>query len=73
MRNLYEVRVRYFVISRGMADSLGLTPYRIGNGKQGYLVNVGDLVAYGVENALMDGAREVTEEEADEFVKSISS
>ena len=58
---------KYFIIPREVADELGISEYRYGNGADGYLVNIGDLAVYGVENALQKGAREITASEASEF------
>lgn len=58
---------KYFIIPKEIADELGISEYRYGNGADGYLVNIGDLAIYGVENAIQDGAREITAKEAAEF------
>lgn len=61
--------MKYFIIPKEIADELGLSPFRHGNGANGYLVNIGDLAIYGVEKAVENGAREITVEEARKFVK----
>ena len=61
--------MKYFIIPKEIADELGLSPFRHGNGANGYLVNIGDLAVYGVEKAIDNGAREITAEEARKFVK----
>lgn len=66
------MKTRYYIITEQIAAALGIAAYRLGNSRDGYLVNVGDLVPYGVEKAVEDGAREVSTEEADQFVKQIS-
>lgn len=58
------MKTRYFVIPREIADELGISQYRYGNGADGYLVNTGDLAVYGVEKAMENGAREITAKEA---------
>ena len=58
---------KYFIIPKEIADELGISEYRYGNSADGYLVNIGDLAIYGVENAIQDGAREITAKEAAEF------
>lgn len=58
------MKTRYFVIHREIADELGISQYRYGNGADGYLVNMGDLAVYGVEKAMENGAREITAKEA---------
>jgi hypothetical protein len=57
----------YFIIPKEIADELGISEYRYGNGADGYLVNAGDLAVYGIENAIQRGAREITAEEAKVF------
>lgn len=60
--------MKYFIIPREIADELGISQYRYGNGAEGYLVNTGDLAVYGVERAIQNGAREITAREAKVFV-----
>ena len=58
---------KYYIISKEIADELGISEYRYGNGADGYLVNSGDLAGYDVGNAIAKGAREVTAKEAAVF------
>lgn len=60
--------MKYFIIPREIADELGISQYRYGNGTDGYLVNTGDLAVYGVERAIQNGARVITAKEAKVFV-----
>jgi len=62
------MKSKYFIIPKVIADELGISEYRYGNGSDGYLVNTGDLAVYGVERAIQNGAREITATEATEFV-----
>lgn len=64
------MKSKYFIIPKEIADELGISEYRYGNGADGYLVNVGDLAAYGVEKAIEKGAREITAAEATEFTNT---
>lgn len=57
----------YYIIPKEVAGALAIKKYRYGNDADGYLVNIGDLVVYGVEKAVADGAREITAGEAAEF------
>lgn len=61
------MKSKYFIIPKEIADELGISEYRYGNGSDGYLVNTGDLAVYGVERAIQNGARERTATEATEF------
>lgn len=61
------MKSKYFIIPKEIADELGISEYRYGNGSDGYLVNTGDLAVYGVERAIHNGAREITATEATEF------
>lgn len=61
------MKSKYFIIPKVIADELGISEYRYGNGSDGYLVNTGDLAVYGVERAIQNGAREITATEATEF------
>lgn len=61
------MKSKYFIIPKEIADELGISEYRYGNGSDGYLVNTGDLAVYGVERAIQNGAREITAIEATEF------
>lgn len=61
------MKSKYFIIPKEIADELGISEYRYGNGSDGYLVNTGDLAVYGVERAIQNGAREITANEATEF------
>ncbi len=63
------MRAKYYVIPECIANELGLTPYRRHNENMEYLVNSGDLVVYGIEKAVDEGARELTVEEAKSFIK----
>ncbi len=60
---------KYYVIPENIAKELGLTPYRRHNENMEYLVNSGDLVVYGIEKAVDEGAMELTVEEAKTFIK----
>jgi hypothetical protein len=62
--------MKYFIIPKEIANELNIDRYRHGNGADGYIVNSGDLAIYGVERAIEHGAREVTAEEAREFVNN---
>lgn len=62
-----HMKSKYFIIPKEVAEELGITAYRHGNGTDGYLVNTGDLAVYGVEKAVDNGAREITPQEAKEF------
>ena len=64
------MKTRYFIIPREIADELGISQYRFGNGTDGYLVNIGDLSVYGVEKAIEHGAREITAREAKVFANN---
>lgn len=59
--------MKYFIIPREIADELGISQYRYGNGADGYLVNTSDLAVYGVERAIQNGARVITAKEATVF------
>ena len=61
------MKSKYFIIPKEIADELGISEYRYGNGSDGYLVNTGDLAVYGVERAIQNGAREIMATEATEF------
>ena len=61
------MKSKYFIIPKEIADELGISEYRYGNGSDGYLVNTGDLAVYGVERAIQNGVREITATEATEF------
>ena len=61
------MKSKYFIIPKVIADELGISEYRYGNGSDGYLVNTGDLAVYGVERAIQNGAREISATEATEF------
>lgn len=62
--------MKYYIIPAALAHLLNLAEFRRG-GKQGYVVTVGDLAAYGVEKAIEKGAREVSEKEAMEFINKL--
>lgn len=64
------MKSKYFIIPKEIADELGISEYRFGNGSDGYLVNAGDLAVYGVERAVENGAREITATEATEFANN---
>lgn len=63
------MRTKYYAIPERIAKELGLTPFRRHNEIPEYLVNSGDLVVYGIEKAVNEGARELTVEEAKAFIK----
>lgn len=62
--------MKYYIIPKQIAELLNLTEIRKG-GENGYVVTVGDLAAYGVGKAIENGAREVSESEAEEFIKNL--
>lgn len=62
--------MKYYIVPKQIAELLNLTEIRKG-GENGYVVTVGDLAAYGVVKAIENGAREVSESEAEEFIKNL--
>lgn len=59
--------MRYLLISSNLASQLDLTWYRRdcqADGEKAYLVTAADLAAYGIEKAIANGAREITETDA---------
>ena len=62
--------LKYYIISADDAHRLGVTDYRQGNGKDGYLVNSDDFAC--ATEDFLERAMEVTENEAVEFVKSLA-
>ena len=61
---------KFFIIPKAIADELGISEYRYGNGADGYLVNTGDLAVYGMERALENGAREIAAIDATVFANN---
>ena len=57
----------YYIIPAAIAKKLAIAEYRYGNETDGYLVNCGDLVGYGIEQAIREGARVLTAAEAVKF------
>jgi hypothetical protein len=62
-------KLKYYIISADDAHRLGVTAYREGNSKDGYLVHSGDFAC--ATEDFMERALEVNEKEAVEFVKSL--
>lgn len=62
-------KLKYYIVSADDARRLGVTAYRQGNEKDGYLVHSGDFVC--ATEDFLERAIEVTENEAVEFVKSL--
>ena len=56
--------MKYYLLPYLLAVRLGITDFRHGNSAIGYIATSGDLAAVGVESALAEGARELTEAEA---------
>ena len=61
--------LKYYIVSADDAHRLGVSDYRQGNSKKGYLVNSDDFVC--ATEDFMERAMEVTENDAIEFVKSL--
>ena len=59
----------YYIISAESARRLGVTAFRRGNEKNGYLVTSGDLVT-AADDVRKDAAR-VTEKKAFEFIEQL--
>jgi hypothetical protein len=64
-------KLKYYIISADDARRLGVTAYREGNSKDGYLVHTGDFAC--ATEDFLERALEVTEKEAVEFVKSLGN
>lgn len=62
-------KLNYYIIDAADAHRLGVTAYREGNTKEGYLVHEGDFAAN--TSYIKQRALPVTEKEAVEFVKSL--
>ena len=62
-------KLKYYIVSADDARRLGVTAYRQGHEKDGYLVHSGDFVC--ATEDFLERAMEVTENEAVEFVKSL--
>jgi hypothetical protein len=56
---------RYFLISAGLCDSLGLVQYRKRTADGSFVVSSYDLLAYGIEKAIEEGAKPITKEQID--------
>ena len=62
-------KLHYYIISAADAHRLGVTAFREGNEKDGYLVHTGDFAC--ATDDFLERALPVTETEAVEFVKSL--
>ncbi len=62
-------KLQYYIISADDARRLGVTDFREGNEKDGYLVHTGDFAC--ATQDFYERAMEVTEKEAVDFVKSL--
>ncbi|MBQ8453295.1 MAG: hypothetical protein IJ539_05890 [Prevotella sp.] len=62
-------KLKYYIISADDARRLGVTAYRQGNARKGYMVHSGDFAC--ATEDFMERALEVTEKEAVEFVKAL--
>lgn len=61
--------IQYYVISHDDALSLGVTEFRQGTAKKGYLVHSGDFACATAD--FLERAIKVSEQEALEFIKSL--
>jgi len=59
----------YYSVPEAIADSLKMTDCRHRTEDGSYILNGGDLVSYGVDKAVEDGAREISESEARNLIK----
>ena len=62
-------KLKYYIIGADDARRLGVTLFRLGNDKDGYLVHSDDLACATTD--FLERATEVTETEAEEFAKLI--
>lgn len=62
--------MKYYLIPLLLAEQLNLTEFRKG-GEEGYIVTTGDLAAFGVENAIANGATEISEQQAKEYLNKL--
>ena len=63
--------LKYYIVSAEDAGRLGVTAYREGNERKGYLIHSEDLMF--ATDDFLDRATEVTEKEAVEFVKNLNN
>ncbi len=61
--------IQYYIISHEDALRLGVTSYRQGSPKDGYVVHGGDFVC--ATQDFLDRAKPVSEQEALNFIKSL--
>lgn len=61
----------YYIVQNALAERLGVKDLRQGNSNVGYLVNSGDFSGIGLQTAISQGARRVSEKEARQFVDKL--
>lgn len=64
-------KLKYYIISAVDAHRIGVTAYRQGNSRDGYLVHSDDFACATAD--FRERALEVTENEAMEFIKSLGN
>ena len=62
--------MKYYLVPSLLAEQLNLTEFRMG-GEEGFIVTAGDLAAFGVERAIENGATEITEQQAKEYINKL--
>ena len=63
--------MNYYIASAKLAERLGVRLLRFGNNKDGYLINQSDIAVVGMEEALKDGLKAITDKEAEQFKKNL--
>ena len=63
--------MKYYWITAELAEELNVASYRRGDKDKGYLVTSGDLAAYGLDKAIEEGAKEFTDNDAQNIIKII--
>ncbi len=65
------MKYNYYLVPEAIAFGLGLKDFRTGDGKGNYILSQSDLDPYGIDKALVEGAREITSDEVNEIINNV--
>lgn len=65
------MKYNYYLVPEAIVFGLGLKDFRTGDGKGNYILSQSDLDPYGIEKALDEGAKTLSNEEVAEIINNV--
>jgi hypothetical protein len=63
--------MKYYLVPESLADRLNVKSFRHGSASVGYIITIGDLSTIGIDEAIREGAKEISEKNAIQFINNL--